>query len=189
MRAVNEAMASGRIRTTLPYIKRESVKILDAEYPDTPTALKAIRDGITGFYATNYPSVAASRRAEVEASVQGVQHIFETNFFPEMKVSWKSYPNNIGHSQFIGCFRCHGEALQSADGKTITRDCTACHSILAQGTEPDATRSLPKGCPSGTRWTWAGPRRRGTARTATGGARSCISSRRIPGPGPPARRS
>jgi hypothetical protein len=29
----------------------------------------------------------------------------------------------------------------------ITHDCTACHAILAQGTEPDATPFSPKGVP------------------------------------------
>ena len=49
-----------------------------------------------------------------------------------MKVTWGTYPNNLGHKDFVGCFRCHDESHKRADGTTITQDCTACHTILAQ---------------------------------------------------------
>ena len=26
-----------------------------------------------------------------------------------MKVKWATYPNNIGHTFFNGCFRCHDD--------------------------------------------------------------------------------
>jgi hypothetical protein len=48
-----------------------------------------------------------------------------------MKVTWGTYINNIGHEDFLGCFRCHDGNHNSADGRTITQDCNACHSILA----------------------------------------------------------
>jgi len=145
VQAVNEAMAIGRIDRTLPYIKREAVKALDAEYPDTPSALRAIEERLTKFYQESYPEVFASRRAAVDGAVAGVQRVYQQNFFPEMKVSWNRYPDNIGHSQFVGCFRCHGERLRTAEGQTITKDCAACHSILAQGTDPATGTYSPKG--------------------------------------------
>ena len=49
-----------------------------------------------------------------------------------MKVTWGTYPNNIGHEDFLGCFRCHDDSHKRADGRTITQDCNACHTILAQ---------------------------------------------------------
>ena len=50
-----------------------------------------------------------------------------------MKVTWGTHPNNIGHEDFLGCFRCHDENHKAADGRTITQDCDACHTILADG--------------------------------------------------------
>jgi hypothetical protein len=47
------------------------------------------------------------------------------------KMTWGIYPNNIGHTDFPGCFRCHDGAHATADGKTITRSCTSCHEIPA----------------------------------------------------------
>jgi hypothetical protein len=48
-----------------------------------------------------------------------------------MKVTWGTYANNLGHTDFDGCFRCHDEQHAAQGGKTITQDCSACHNILA----------------------------------------------------------
>jgi hypothetical protein len=52
-----------------------------------------------------------------------------------MKVSWGTYVDNIGHEDFIGCFRCHDESHESEDGRVISQDCDSCHSILAMEEE------------------------------------------------------
>ena len=57
--------------------------------------------------------------------------IYARNVFPGMKVGWGTYPNNIGHEDFLGCFRCHDDIHKTRDGRTITQDCNACHSLLA----------------------------------------------------------
>ena len=48
-----------------------------------------------------------------------------------MKVNWGSYPNNLGHNDFPGCFRCHDDLHLASSGDKITQDCSACHSLLA----------------------------------------------------------
>jgi hypothetical protein len=48
-----------------------------------------------------------------------------------MKVGWGTYTNNIGHEDFLGCFRCHDDNHKAKDGKTITQDCESCHQVLA----------------------------------------------------------
>jgi len=53
-------------------------------------------------------------------------------YFPEMKVNWKEYPDNIGHMYFPGCFRCHDGNHFSSDGKVIPKDCNTCHLILTE---------------------------------------------------------
>ena len=145
VQAVNEAMAAGRIDRTLPYIKREAVSALDVDYPNTPSALRAIQERLTGFYGREYPEVVEQRKAAVDSSIAGAQRIYQQNFFPEMKVTWRRYPDNIGHSQSVGCFRCHGDELESAEGKGITKKCTVCHTILAQGTGPVSEAISPRG--------------------------------------------
>jgi hypothetical protein len=48
-----------------------------------------------------------------------------------MRVGWGTYPDNLGHQDFTGCFRCHDGEHTSADGRTIASDCETCHSLLA----------------------------------------------------------
>jgi hypothetical protein len=60
-----------------------------------------------------------------------VAAIYNRNVFPDMKVTWGTYPNNLGHMDFVGCFRCHDDQHADKDGKTVPQDCSACHQILA----------------------------------------------------------
>jgi len=65
-----------------------------------------------------------------------------------MKAKWSSYPNDIGHFIFPGCWRCHGGKHKSSEGKIITQNCDACHIILSQGPGPQKEYvSSEKGLP------------------------------------------
>ncbi len=67
-------------------------------------------------------------------AIAAVQAVFATSIFPERKADWRVYPNNIGHKDWHGCFRCHDSKHTSATGRTISSsDCNSCHTILAQG--------------------------------------------------------
>ena len=44
-----------------------------------------------------------------------------------MKVTFGTYPDNIGHMTSSGCFRCHDGSLTAKDGSTISADCEYCH--------------------------------------------------------------
>jgi len=60
-----------------------------------------------------------------------------------MNVSWGVHPNNLGHMDFPGCFRCHDGSHTSGDGQTITNDCSACHNLLAvEETNPKVLTDL-----------------------------------------------
>jgi hypothetical protein len=48
-----------------------------------------------------------------------------------MRITWGSYPSHLGHTSSTGCFRCHDEQHKTADGRTISQDCTMCHAVLA----------------------------------------------------------
>jgi len=111
-RAVNDAMVTGSIPLTLPFIHRESVKALKAGNP------AALRD----FYRSE-------PRDQVDRAVAAVQDIYQRNVFPAMNVTFGTYPNNIGHIDSPGCFRCHDDDHKAKDGKKIGQDCETCHAI------------------------------------------------------------
>ena len=71
----------------------------------------------------------------VEQAGEEVAKIYLRNVFPDMRITWGTHPNNLGHNDSPGCFRCHDGSHTSADGKTITNDCSACHEVLAAGEE------------------------------------------------------
>jgi hypothetical protein len=138
-RAVNVAMSTGRISAALPSIKRNAVALLTAEYDSTSFALAAIDSTLTEQYA-DYTD-----QATVRQTVTAVQRIYETNFFPEMKVDWRAYPNNLGHTIFPGCYRCHDGKHKAEDGSVISHDCTSCHIIIGQGNGEAAATISPAG--------------------------------------------
>jgi hypothetical protein len=130
--AVNASFVAERMDVTLPYLKRQAVEVLTRQYATTDEALKAISDGLNGFYQKNYPDVYSQKGVAVKGAVAEVQRIFQTFIFPEMKVDWKTHPNNIGHYYFQGCFRCHDGQHVSNTGKVIKNDCNICHTVLDQ---------------------------------------------------------
>ena len=129
-RAVDEAMNNGQISPTLPFAKKHAVELLRADYPDRDVASTKITGGFTEFYRDKYPEVYRSHRQQIESAAQRVLAIYRRNVFPHMKVNWGTYPNNIGHEDFLGCFRCHDGSHTAKDGRTISQDCNACHTIL-----------------------------------------------------------
>jgi hypothetical protein len=128
-RAVDEAMAIGEISPKLPFAKRETVAALKDGYPDQQAASDAIAQRLRGFYRSNYKDIYDGRRQEVERAVTSAQRLYNRNVFPSMKVGWGTYPNNIGHMAFPGCFRCHDDSHKAKDGSVIRQDCELCHTI------------------------------------------------------------
>jgi nitrate/TMAO reductase-like tetraheme cytochrome c subunit len=129
--AVDKRMSTGLISPELPYVKKEAVALLKADYPDRSTAKAQIVEGLASYYRTHYPDIYNTKRALVEQTAASIADIYLRNIFPDMKVTWGVHPNNLGHNDFPGCFRCHDGSHTSADGQTITNDCTACHNLLA----------------------------------------------------------
>jgi hypothetical protein len=130
-RALDRALESGRISPTLPFVKKVGIELLRAEYPDRETAQRKIATDLAAYYQKNHAEIYRAHRGQVEAAAAGLQEIYHRNVFPTMKVGWGTYPNNIGHEDFIGCFRCHDDSHKRADGTAITQDCAACHTVLA----------------------------------------------------------
>jgi len=124
--AVEKAMALGDLSTTLPNIKRTAVQaLLQKEITTAAEAPAKIGEFIKAKYKDS---------PEVPATVAAVQKIYTEIIFPERKADWRVYPNNIGHKDWPGCFRCHDDKHKTSAGETVrASDCTSCHVILSQG--------------------------------------------------------
>jgi nitrate/TMAO reductase-like tetraheme cytochrome c subunit len=142
-RAMNKAMSFGEIPVTLPFIKKEGVEVLKASYSTREIAADTLPKNLASFYQQKYPDVYSKRAQDIERAGKAVLAIYNRNVFPELKVTWGTYPNNLGHMDFPGCFRCHDGSHTTKDGKTITQDCNTCHQPLATSeASPEILKTL-----------------------------------------------
>ncbi len=139
-KAVNLALSLGRIDVTIPWIKTNAMFVLTRTYSNETEATNAIAAALTAKYPGD---------VRVTAAVPVLQQIYSENFFPEMKASWASYPDNVGHMIWPGCYRCHDGQHKTADRKTTIKanDCNTCHTILAQGAGSELLKLAPGGLP------------------------------------------
>jgi hypothetical protein len=142
-RAMDKAMAGGDISVSLPFIKKKGVDVLKAGYGSSEEAAVKIPARLADFYRQEYPDLYASRALDIEQAGKAVLAIYNRNVFPDLKVTWGTYPNNLGHTDFPGCFRCHDGLHTAAASKTISQDCSVCHEALAmEETKPEILRTL-----------------------------------------------
>jgi nitrate/TMAO reductase-like tetraheme cytochrome c subunit len=123
-RAVDNAITQGLIPRYLPFARREAVGALKDAYPSNEAALAGIDARLRGKLGSTAGDAKTLARA-----IAGVQNVYGRNVFPAMKVGWGTYPNNIGHVFFNGCFRCHDDNHKAKDGKVIGQDCQTCHDM------------------------------------------------------------
>jgi hypothetical protein len=136
---------------TLPFYKRELVRALAQAYPDHASGVTGVGKAIADFYRTQYPDLVAKQPALVAHASAEAGQVYDRTIFPAMRTDAKTHPNNLGHDESPGCFRCHdGEMKDAKSGKVIPNDCETCHNVLVDGspTEPDLGRlALPAAPP------------------------------------------
>jgi len=124
-RAIDAAIADGRIPRELPFVRREAVAAVSEGYADRAGGLEAIAERITGFYTSRGIVDAAA----VERAAAATQDVWAHNVFPAMNVTWGTYSSHIGHIDAPGCFRCHDDSHATPDGRVVSQDCELCHTL------------------------------------------------------------
>jgi NapC/NirT cytochrome c family, N-terminal region len=136
--AVDLALATGRLNPNVPWVKAKVVAALVKPY----TTKAEAEQGIANSLREAFPDPAQANPIINEA-----QAIQRANFFPEVKVDWRTHPDFVGHKNWNGCFRCHDGKHMAADGKMSIKasDCRSCHIILAQGSGETLNQISAKG--------------------------------------------
>jgi len=135
---VEKAMSTGTLSTSLPNLKRVAVQ---AMLQKTITTTQSAPARIAEFLTANYAGAP-----ELPATIAEVQRLYSVTVFPERKADWRIYPNNIGHKDWLGCFRCHDDKHKTSTGQAVrANDCTSCHTILSQGKGPQLESLSAKG--------------------------------------------
>jgi nitrate/TMAO reductase-like tetraheme cytochrome c subunit len=142
-RAVDRALLLGRMSSSLPFLKKTALEILKKGYADSDAAAAAIPAAVAQYYHESHPDVARERAADVKEAGAVLADIYAHNVFPELGVDWGTYPDNRGHQDFPGCFRCHDGKHATAAGEQITNNCFRCHYPAAVGeTKPEMLQLL-----------------------------------------------
>ena len=128
---INRAMADGSISPSLPWVHKEGLALLKADYASQDQARAQIPAQLEAYYRQSNPQVLATKTDLVKKAADKLVLLYTQNVFPDMKVTWGTHPNHIGHMSYPGCFRCHDGDHVAKDGSSITQDCAACHNLLA----------------------------------------------------------
>jgi hypothetical protein len=140
---IDAALADGRIDTSLPYIKREGLRLIKVDYASEAQARAAISKEVDAFYRAQYPAVTSERASAVTQAGKALGDIWSWNVFPQMKVAWNTYPNHIGHQQSPGCLRCHDNKHVTETGAKISKKCDVCHNVVAEDeAAPEVLKAL-----------------------------------------------
>jgi len=123
-RAVDVAMATGRLPRGLPFARREAAAAVDEPYADAAAA----RTGIAQHFRMAYAGQSVDERL-LATAIAATQEVWASNVFPAMKVTWGTYPSQLGHIDAPGCFRCHDDSHKTAQGLVLSQDCELCHTM------------------------------------------------------------
>ncbi len=123
---VELALAEGTLSRDLPNLKREAVKaLLQKDISTGPAA----PEKIAAYLRTKYADAPS-----LPGAIAEVQKIYAVSIFPERKADWRVYPDNLGHKDWLGCFRCHDNKHKTTSGQAVrSSDCNSCHTVIAQG--------------------------------------------------------
>lgn len=139
--AVDQAVSKELISGDLPYVVRESVALLNGTYPDKETALDAM-NGLMDFYNDNYPQIASEKSEQIYQAISTLQDIYNKSVFPDQKIDWNSHPDNLGHKNDPGCFRCHDGKHLTEQGNAVRLECNICHSVPVLSSENQLTTDI-----------------------------------------------
>ena len=141
-RAIDRALSEQRLSPELPFIKRDLLAILSNHYLSQKSAVQAAAS-FEAQYRDAYPEAAAAQPQAVAQAAQTARELVTGVVFADRNTSWRSFPDNAGHAEFPGCFRCHDGKHISASGEPIRLNCNLCHGIPVVLGETDRPPAIP----------------------------------------------
>jgi nitrate/TMAO reductase-like tetraheme cytochrome c subunit len=139
--SVDQLMSRGVISPTIPEIHERAVQALDNTYQHADLAMDSI-NALDHFYQVAYPDFYANNQALIKQAIDALTQTYEQSVFPDQKTDWTSHPNNIGHQDSPGCFRCHDGKHLNEQGQAIRLECNLCHSIPVVAGPNDLTADV-----------------------------------------------
>jgi hypothetical protein len=126
--SVDSAMASGLVSPKIPEIRLKAVEVLTVPYGSQAIAMSGIA-GLENYYRQYYGDFYGNNKDVIHSAITELQAIYNQTVFIDQKVDWTAHPNNLGHINSPGCFRCHDGKHLNSKQEAIRLECNLCHSI------------------------------------------------------------
>lgn len=139
--AMDQLLSRGLISTSIPEIKKKGEEILGKAYATDEEAHAAILD-LKSFYKTTYPEFFQKNEERISNAIKALLDSYKVSAFTDQKMFWDTHPNNIGHDNSPGCFRCHDGKHLTTDGEAIRLECNLCHSIPVSSKAEDLVANI-----------------------------------------------
>ena len=125
---IDQLLQRGLISTDIPEIRDIALKTYYKEYTSLGTALASF-DLLDYYYDQKYPEFYAQNGELITQAIYELKFSYENTVYPDQKSDWASHPDNIGHENSPGCFRCHDGSHLNEEAEAIRLECNLCHSI------------------------------------------------------------
>lgn len=142
---LDAALLSGALDKSLPFIRKEALRIIQLPYASWDLAKAGITKELMDFYGTNHPDLVKNEPKKIEAASDELFTLYKRNVFPTMNITWGTYPSFRDHFNDSGCFRCHVSDMKTAEGKKVSQKCDLCHTTLAEEEEDPEILQLLSG--------------------------------------------
>lgn len=131
--AVDDAFYEGRLPRSARYLRKMAVSVLKRDdYPREGIEATLFQE-LNKAYDANFPDFKPVEK-NLKYYAKVLAELYLRNIYPDMKVTWDTYPTHLGHrgdeGDNRGCFRCHDNKHETKEGKVLSQDCELCHEIL-----------------------------------------------------------
>jgi nitrate/TMAO reductase-like tetraheme cytochrome c subunit len=125
---IDRLMQTGVVASDIPEIRKKAMEVYSQVFNSTQVGVNAI-GGLEGYYQTYYPDYYQVNQEKIRTAVTALQQAYGNSVYPEQNSDWNSHPNNIGHKDSPGCFRCHDGKHMDKNQNAIRLECNLCHSV------------------------------------------------------------
>jgi len=126
--SVDDAISRGVIDPAIPSIRQLAVSVLTVKYASRDDAMKVIA-ALEEEYKSKFSDYYSQNTEKVQKAVTEIQAIYDRTVFNDQKVDWTTHPNNLGHINSPGCFRCHDGKHLNPEKEAVRLECNLCHAI------------------------------------------------------------
>ena len=128
---VDFGLLSKQINPQIKGIREDSLIALQREYPSRDEAKARMPEHLLALQKLRGEEQAEENIESLRQAGAYLVQSYLNNVWPNMKVTWGTYPSHLGHRHFddtgFGCWRCHDDEHISTAGNTIKMDCDLCH--------------------------------------------------------------